>query len=282
MRATRLDGPAVPAGCQRRGGGGDRRRLARAGRGGRNEPSRRARRAGERGRRARGGRARPHRRGGRRGVGAQRRGDGVRAAVLHARRRRGRSADGMAISIDVPLFFAPWGGLRIEDGFRSGADGAVPPCPDRRRLPLAALMPIYTALGPIAAESLGRRACTSTSWRTRGSGSRSPAEPNAPEKAAPVSIETVGFLRWNPHSLLDNLVMDDPDIAVSRAPAGGRRGRLRHRRHDEHRPRPPARGTARDRTQVRRPHHGRMRLLRSRLAPRLGRDDAATTSSRRS
>lgn len=41
-------------------------------------------------------------------------------------------ADGMAISIDVPLFFAPWGGLRIEDGFRLRADGAVPRVPDRR------------------------------------------------------------------------------------------------------------------------------------------------------
>jgi Xaa-Pro aminopeptidase len=32
----------------------------------------------------------------------------------------------MAISIDVPLFFAPWGGLRIEDGFRLGPDGPHP------------------------------------------------------------------------------------------------------------------------------------------------------------
>src|SRR5262249_38429604 len=32
----------------------------------------------------------------------------------------------MAISIDVPLFFAPWGGLRIEDGFRLEPDGPRP------------------------------------------------------------------------------------------------------------------------------------------------------------
>jgi Xaa-Pro aminopeptidase len=31
---------------------------------------------------------------------------------------------GMAISIDVPLFHAPWGGLRIEDGYEITADGA--------------------------------------------------------------------------------------------------------------------------------------------------------------
>jgi Xaa-Pro aminopeptidase len=28
-----------------------------------------------------------------------------------------RVEDGMAINLDVPLFEAPWGGLRIEDGF---------------------------------------------------------------------------------------------------------------------------------------------------------------------
>jgi len=29
----------------------------------------------------------------------------------------------MIISVDIPLFDAPWGGLRVEDGYRIGADG---------------------------------------------------------------------------------------------------------------------------------------------------------------
>lgn len=39
---------------------------------------------------------------------------------------------GMAISIDVPLFMAPWGGLRIEDGFVLEAGGARPRTDDRQ------------------------------------------------------------------------------------------------------------------------------------------------------
>ncbi len=30
----------------------------------------------------------------------------------------------MIISIDIPLFNTPWGGLRVEDGFLITADGA--------------------------------------------------------------------------------------------------------------------------------------------------------------
>jgi Xaa-Pro dipeptidase len=32
----------------------------------------------------------------------------------------------MVFSIDIPMFHTPWGGLRVEDGFRVGADGAIP------------------------------------------------------------------------------------------------------------------------------------------------------------
>ena len=32
----------------------------------------------------------------------------------------------MVLSIDIPLFNAPWGGLRIEDGYLITADGADP------------------------------------------------------------------------------------------------------------------------------------------------------------
>ncbi len=34
---------------------------------------------------------------------------------------------GMALSIDSPLFYGPWGGLRLEDGFSIGADGRPVP-----------------------------------------------------------------------------------------------------------------------------------------------------------
>lgn len=37
--------------------------------------------------------------------------------------------EGMALSIDIPLFHAPWGGFRIEDGFVVGASGASPRIP---------------------------------------------------------------------------------------------------------------------------------------------------------
>jgi len=33
---------------------------------------------------------------------------------------------GMVFSIDIPIFFAPWGGLRVEDGFLVTASGAEP------------------------------------------------------------------------------------------------------------------------------------------------------------
>jgi len=33
---------------------------------------------------------------------------------------------GMVFSVDIPMFGAPWGGLRIEDGFLVGPDGAEP------------------------------------------------------------------------------------------------------------------------------------------------------------
>jgi Xaa-Pro aminopeptidase len=32
----------------------------------------------------------------------------------------------MVISVDIPMFNAPWGGLRIEDGYRITAEGAEP------------------------------------------------------------------------------------------------------------------------------------------------------------
>jgi Xaa-Pro aminopeptidase len=37
-----------------------------------------------------------------------------------------RLEEDMVISIDIPMFNAPWGGLRIEDGFIITASGAEP------------------------------------------------------------------------------------------------------------------------------------------------------------
>src|SRR5699024_3490251 len=34
--------------------------------------------------------------------------------------------ENMVFSIDIPLFFAPWGGLRYESGYVIGANGAEP------------------------------------------------------------------------------------------------------------------------------------------------------------
>lgn len=31
----------------------------------------------------------------------------------------------MVVSVDVPLFFAPWGGFRYEDGYQVTSNGAV-------------------------------------------------------------------------------------------------------------------------------------------------------------
>jgi Xaa-Pro aminopeptidase len=38
----------------------------------------------------------------------------------------GRLEVGMVFSVDIPVFGAAWGGLRIEDGFLIGPDGAEP------------------------------------------------------------------------------------------------------------------------------------------------------------
>ena len=47
------------------------------------------------------------------------------APILTSRSTEPLSAD-MVFSIDIPIFFAPWGGLRVEDGFLVTAAGAEP------------------------------------------------------------------------------------------------------------------------------------------------------------
>jgi len=41
---------------------------------------------------------------------------------------------GMALSIDIPLFHAPWGGFRIEDGFQVDEKGAQPRFADYQQM----------------------------------------------------------------------------------------------------------------------------------------------------
>jgi phosphotriesterase-related protein len=74
-------------------------------------------------------------------------------------------------------------------------------------------MPIHTVLGPIEPDQLGPTSMhehlliDATVWSTPPT-----AEP-MPDDAR-VTIENLGFLRWNLLSLEDNLRMDDPEIAV--------------------------------------------------------------------
>src|SRR4051794_31107755 len=84
-------------------------------------------------------------------------------------------------------------------------------------------MPIYTALGPIDAETLGATSMHEHVLIDARVWLEKPAEPPPADPRG--TIENLGFLRWNPHSLEDNLVMDDPDVAICElrrvAAAGG-------------------------------------------------------------
>lgn len=73
-------------------------------------------------------------------------------------------------------------------------------------------MPIYTVLGPIPPSALGPTSMhehclvDARVW-TSPAGEPMPASPL-------VTIENLGFLRWNFHSLSDNLLLDDPELAI--------------------------------------------------------------------
>jgi phosphotriesterase-related protein len=84
---------------------------------------------------------------------------------------------------------------------------------------------IETVLGPIAADQLGPTSMHDhllTDARALG------APPREPPPADPrVTIENLGFLRWNLLGLEDNLVLHDPDVAVAElahATAAGQSG----------------------------------------------------------
>ena len=72
-------------------------------------------------------------------------------------------------------------------------------------------MPIYTVLGPIAPDELGRTSmhehllCDTRVWLTPAT-----ERPSSDR----VEMSTLGFLRWNVAGLEDNLVIDEPDAVV--------------------------------------------------------------------
>ena len=74
-------------------------------------------------------------------------------------------------------------------------------------------MPIQTVLGPIEADTLGVTSMhehvfvDATVWLTP------PREPYPDDPM--VTMENLGFVRWNLLSLRDNLIIDDPEIAVT-------------------------------------------------------------------
>jgi phosphotriesterase-related protein len=86
-------------------------------------------------------------------------------------------------------------------------------------------VPIHTALGPIEPHDLGPTSMHEHVFVDSRIWLEPSAERNAPPPTAPVALETLGFLRWNPHSLEDNLIVDDPDVCVHElrrvAAAGG-------------------------------------------------------------
>ncbi len=73
-------------------------------------------------------------------------------------------------------------------------------------------MPIHTVLGPIEPSELGMTSIHEH-LLIDGRAWFEPAREGAPEPPV-VSLENLGFVRWNLVSLEDNLIMDDLDLAV--------------------------------------------------------------------
>lgn len=73
-------------------------------------------------------------------------------------------------------------------------------------------MPIHTVLGPIAPEALGRTNMHEHLLIDARVWLEPPREPRPADER--VCMENLGFVRWNLTSLEDNLIVDDPDLAV--------------------------------------------------------------------
>src|SRR4051794_5325785 len=71
-------------------------------------------------------------------------------------------------------------------------------------------MPVYTVLGPIDPQELGMTSmhehllCDGRVW-ARPSDEEAPAHPR-------VTMENLGYVRWNLLSLEDNMLLDDPEL----------------------------------------------------------------------
>jgi phosphotriesterase-related protein len=73
-------------------------------------------------------------------------------------------------------------------------------------------MPIHTVLGPIEPDALGPTSMHEHCLIDARAWLR-PAREEPPAETK-VTLETLGFVRWNLVSLEDNLIMDDPEVAI--------------------------------------------------------------------
>ena len=73
-------------------------------------------------------------------------------------------------------------------------------------------MPIHTVLGPIASDELGPTSMHEHLWSDANALRTAPREPYPDDSR--VTVENLGFIRWNLLALEDNLRLDDPALAV--------------------------------------------------------------------
>jgi phosphotriesterase-related protein len=73
-------------------------------------------------------------------------------------------------------------------------------------------MPIHTVLGPIASDELGPTSMHEHLWSDANALRTAPREPYPDDSR--VTIENLGFIRWNLLALEDNLRLDDPALVV--------------------------------------------------------------------
>jgi len=74
-------------------------------------------------------------------------------------------------------------------------------------------MPIHTVLGPIGPEELGPTNMHEHVFIDARTWLAPPREPMPANDK--VAMENIGFLRWNPMGLEDNLIIDDPELAIA-------------------------------------------------------------------
>lgn len=82
-------------------------------------------------------------------------------------------------------------------------------------------MTIHTVLGPISADKLGFTSMHEHLLTDARVWYEKPTEVDAPTQ---VTLESLGWVRWNIHRMEDNLVLDDVDVAASEAALFARAG----------------------------------------------------------